>query len=77
MKALVLTGVKKFEIQNMPTPQIEPDEVLINTAYAGVCGTAMRTPASSPRSVQKSPTSRSATAWPSIRTSTAASANSA
>lgn len=36
MKALVLTGVKKFEIQNMPTPQIEPDEVLINTAYAGV-----------------------------------------
>ena len=34
---------------------------------------AMRTPASSPRSVQKSPTSRSATAWPSIRTSTAAS----
>lgn len=39
MKALVLTGVKKFEIQNMPTPQIEPDEVLINTAYAGVCGT--------------------------------------
>ena len=39
MKALVLTGVKKFEIQNMPTPQIEPDEVLINTVYAGVCGT--------------------------------------
>ena len=39
MKALVLTGVKEFEIQNMPTPQIEPNEVLINTAYAGVCGT--------------------------------------
>lgn len=39
MKALVLTGVKKFEIQDLPTPQIKPDEVLINTAYAGVCGT--------------------------------------
>ena len=39
MKALVLTGVKQFEIQNLPTPEIAPDEVLVNTAYAGVCGT--------------------------------------
>lgn len=39
MKALVLTGVKEFEIQNLDTPEILPNEVLINTAYAGVCGT--------------------------------------
>lgn len=39
MKALVLAGVKEFEIQDLPTPEIQPNEVLINTAYAGVCGT--------------------------------------
>lgn len=39
LKALVLTGVKEFEIQDLPTPEIQPNEVLINTAYAGVCGT--------------------------------------
>lgn len=39
MKALVLTGVKRFELQNLSTPTIDSDEVLINTAYAGVCGT--------------------------------------
>jgi 2-desacetyl-2-hydroxyethyl bacteriochlorophyllide A dehydrogenase len=39
MKALVLTGIKKFEIQELSTPQIADNEVLINTAYAGVCGT--------------------------------------
>ncbi|KFJ05420.1 zinc-binding dehydrogenase [Bifidobacterium tsurumiense] len=39
MKALVLTGVKQFEIQDLETPEIKDDEVLINTAYAGVCGT--------------------------------------
>lgn len=39
MKALVLTGVKEFTLQDLPTPAIAPDEVLINTAYAGVCGT--------------------------------------
>jgi len=39
MKALVLTGTKKFEIQDLPTPEVKPDEVLINTAYAGICGT--------------------------------------
>ena len=29
MKALVLTGVKEFEIQDLPTPEIQPNEVLI------------------------------------------------
>ncbi|KRL16331.1 threonine dehydrogenase related Zn-dependent dehydrogenase [Levilactobacillus zymae DSM 19395] len=39
MKALVLTGTKKFDIQDLPTPEVKPDEVLVNTAYAGICGT--------------------------------------
>ncbi|WEV47158.1 zinc-dependent alcohol dehydrogenase family protein [Bifidobacterium sp. ESL0690] len=39
MKALVLTGVKQFEIEDRPTPELKAGEVLINTAYAGVCGT--------------------------------------
>jgi 2-desacetyl-2-hydroxyethyl bacteriochlorophyllide A dehydrogenase len=39
MKALVLTGTKQFAIQDLPTPKIGPQDVLINTAYAGVCGT--------------------------------------
>ncbi|GEO75086.1 threonine dehydrogenase related Zn-dependent dehydrogenase [Levilactobacillus namurensis DSM 19117] len=39
MKSLVLTGTKKFEIQDLPTPEVKPDEVLVNTAYAGICGT--------------------------------------
>ena len=97
MKALVLTGIKQFEIQELDTPEIQPNEVLINTAYAGVCGTdhdlyaglraplrpfrqsssAMRTPVSSQPSAPRSPTSRSATVLPSIRTSTAASASTA
>ena len=40
MKALVLTGIKQMEVQNdyqKPTPK--PNEVLIHTAYVGICGT--------------------------------------
>lgn len=97
MKALVLTGIKQFEIQELDTPEIQPNEVLINTAYAGVCGTdhdlyagrpgsAPAVPpiilghensVSSQPSAPRSPTSRSATVLPSIRTSTAASASTA
>lgn len=40
MKALVMTDVKKLEVQDdYPTPTIQPDEVLIHTAWAGICGT--------------------------------------
>jgi len=31
MKALVLTGTKKMEIQDLPEPEVKPDEVLVNT----------------------------------------------
>lgn len=97
MKALVLTGVKEFEIQDLPTPEIQPNEVLINTAYAGVCGTDHDLYAGRPGSAAAVPpivlghensgvvaaigsevtVSRWATAWPSIRTSTAVSASTA
>ena len=97
MKALVLTGIKQFEIQELDTPEIQPNEVLINTAYAGVCGTDHDLYAGRPGSAPAvppiilghensgvvaaigsgSPTSRSATVLPSIRTSTAASASTA
>lgn len=39
MKALVLTGTKKMEIQDVAKPEIKSNEVLVNTAYAGICGT--------------------------------------
>lgn len=38
MKALVMTDVKKLEVQDdYPTPTIQP--ILIHTAWAGICGT--------------------------------------
>lgn len=40
MKALVMTGVKKMEVQtDYPKLTPKPNEVLIHTAYAGICGT--------------------------------------
>ncbi|MDO4903712.1 MAG: zinc-dependent alcohol dehydrogenase family protein [Limosilactobacillus sp.] len=40
MKALVLTGVKKLEVQNdYKDPEPKDNEVLIHTAWAGICGT--------------------------------------
>jgi len=39
MKALVLTGTKQFEMQDVTTPTVKDDEVLVNTGYAGLCGT--------------------------------------
>lgn len=39
MEALVLTGKKQLEIKNIDKPEVKPNEVLIHTAFAGVCGT--------------------------------------
>ncbi|GAX02600.1 alcohol dehydrogenase [Secundilactobacillus pentosiphilus] len=39
MKSLVLTGTKKMEIQDLQKPTPKADEVLVNTKYAGICGT--------------------------------------
>ncbi len=39
MNALVLTKFKHMEVKNVKKPQINPNEVLIEGKYAGVCGT--------------------------------------
>lgn len=39
MKAAVLTGVRSVEIRDVPKPKLEsPDDVLLRTAVAGLCG---------------------------------------
>lgn len=38
MKALVLTEYKKFELQDVPVPVAQPDEVLIRVKAVGICG---------------------------------------
>ncbi|MCF6515240.1 alcohol dehydrogenase catalytic domain-containing protein [Lactobacillus sp. S2-2] len=39
MNALVMTDTKKLEMQQIDMPEVKDDEVLIKTAYAGICGT--------------------------------------
>ena len=39
MKALVLQGIKDLAVQDYDVPEIKPDEVLVHTAFAGICGT--------------------------------------
>ncbi|MGO3469316.1 MAG: zinc-dependent alcohol dehydrogenase family protein [Weissella hellenica] len=39
MEALVLTDIKKLEVKDIDRPNVLPDEVLIHTAFAGICGT--------------------------------------
>lgn len=39
MKALVLEGKKQLAVKDYDMPSIKPDEVLVHTAYAGICGT--------------------------------------
>jgi len=39
MKALFITAPQKWEILDIPTPEITHDEVLIRVDYVGLCGT--------------------------------------
>ncbi len=39
MKAGILYGDRDIRLGDAPDPQIKPDEVLIRSAYAGICGT--------------------------------------
>ncbi|SYW07871.1 putative Sorbitol dehydrogenase [Oenococcus oeni] len=39
MDALVLTAVKNMKIEQVDKPQVKANEVLIETKYAGICGT--------------------------------------
>ena len=38
MKACVLTDWKKLELKDVPVPELEEDEVLVEVIYGGVCG---------------------------------------
>lgn len=38
MKALVLTAYNKLEYMDMPDPEINPDEVLVEVRACGICG---------------------------------------
>lgn len=38
MKALLLTEYKKLEYTDFPTPQLKPDEVLLEVKATGICG---------------------------------------
>jgi|YelNatPaOPRAMG01_1025707.scaffolds.fasta_scaffold13409_4 L-iditol 2-dehydrogenase len=39
MKAVFITGVRKTEVKDIPAPEIkQPDEVLLKTRVAGICG---------------------------------------
>lgn len=38
MKALVLTEYKKFEIQEVPVPELQSEEVLVRIKAVGICG---------------------------------------
>lgn len=55
MKALMLTDWNQFELQEFPTPEVGPAEVLINTAYAGVCASDHHYAAGLPGSVPAVP----------------------
>lgn len=55
MQALVLTATKKLEEKEVPTPEAKDDEVLIHTAYAGICGTDRELYNGLPGSAQANP----------------------
>lgn len=38
MKALVMTGYKEFEVQDLPTPAVAAHDVLIRVQACGICG---------------------------------------
>jgi L-iditol 2-dehydrogenase len=38
MKALVLKDYRRFAIEDFPTPEIQPDEVLVRVRACGICG---------------------------------------
>ncbi len=41
MKALVYEGPWHMPLRDMPLPEIQPDEVLIQVAYSGICGSEL------------------------------------
>lgn len=43
MKAAVLNDAQVFEIQNVPEPEMGPDQIKVKIAYCGICGSELHT----------------------------------
>ena len=41
MKALMWTAPHQMELQEQPMPEVQPDEVLVKVAFAGICGSEL------------------------------------
>jgi threonine dehydrogenase-like Zn-dependent dehydrogenase len=41
MKALVYVAPQQMEMQELEVPQVGPDDVLIEVAYSGICGSEL------------------------------------
>ena len=41
MKAVVIQSAGVLEVQDIPEPVCEPDEIKVQIAYAGICGTTI------------------------------------
>jgi len=39
MKAAVVTGRRRFEIREIPTPQVGPGTILLKVKLCAICGT--------------------------------------
>ncbi|MFT8320276.1 MAG: zinc-dependent alcohol dehydrogenase family protein [Bacillus sp. (in: firmicutes)] len=55
MKALVLTGTEKMEIQNLPEQTLQNNEIKIKMKFAGICGTDKHLFKGLPGSAQANP----------------------
>ena len=43
MKAAVYKGNKRFEVEEIPTPEVGPRQVLVKVRYSAICGTDVHT----------------------------------
>ncbi len=41
MKALMWTAPRQMELREQPMPEVQPDEVLVKVAFAGICGSEL------------------------------------
>ena len=41
MRALVYTGTQLLEIRDVPTPVCDPEQVVVDLAFCGICGSEM------------------------------------
>ena len=43
MRAAVYKGNKRFEVEEVPTPEVGPNQVLVEVSYSAICGTDVHT----------------------------------